>query len=202
MGNRTPRFRHASRLLAAGLCAASVHIAAAHTAFAQAEPPKAQLCASCHGASGISTMPEVPSLAGQPAYSLVVQLILFHSNQRRSPRMTPVAALLSDADMQALGAYFSKLPPPTPAGKTAAPDAAEGQQLVDANHCASCHLDSFAGQNQIPRLAGQREDYLLKAMRDFRDGRRSGLDGTMTEVLHDLSDADLAILARYLSQVP
>jgi cytochrome c553 len=146
-------------------------------------------------------MPEVPSLAGQPAYYVVLQLVLFHSNQRQSARMTPVAALLSDADMKALGAYFSQLPAPTPAGKTAGPDAAEGERLVDANHCASCHLGSFAGQNQMPRLAGQREDYLLKAMRDFRDGERSGLDGTMTEVLHGLSDADLANLARYLSQL-
>jgi cytochrome c553 len=114
--------------------------------------------------------------------------------------MTPVAAALSDADMQALGAYFSKLPPPAPAGKSTS-DATNGTGLVEANHCASCHLGNFAGQNQIPRLAGQREDYLLKAMRDFRDGQRSGLDGTMTEVLRGLSDADLASLARYLSQL-
>jgi cytochrome c553 len=146
-------------------------------------------------------MPEVPSLAGQPAYYLVLQLILFHSNQRQSPRMTPVAAVLSDADMQALGAYFSKLSPPTPAGKAGGPAPTEGQRLAEANHCASCHMDGFAGQNQIPRLAGQREDYLLKAMREFRDGQRSGLDGTMTEVLHGLSDADLANFARYLSQL-
>jgi cytochrome c553 len=201
MGSRSPRFRYAFRLLAVGLCAVAAQMAGSQTAFAQAEPSKAQLCSSCHGAGGVSTMPEVPSLAGQPAYYLVLQMILFHSNQRQSPRMTPIAALLTDADMQALGAYFSKLSPPTPAGNPNGPDAAQGQRLADANHCASCHLDGFAGQNQMPRLAGQREDYLLKAMREFRDAQRSGLDGTMTEVLHGLSDADLATLARYLAQV-
>ena len=195
MRARMHRSRYAALLLTTVACTVSVP-----AALAQSAPPQTPLCASCHGANGISTLPETPSLAGQPASYLTLQLILFHGNQRRSPRMAPVAAVLSDADMKALGDYFSKLP--APAGRPDADDIADGRRLVDANHCASCHLDTFAGQNQMPRLADQREDYLLKAMRDFRDGRRSGLDGTMTEVLHGFSDGDLTTLAHYLSELP
>ena len=147
-------------------------------------------------------MTEVPSLAGQPAYYLTLQLTLFRDQQRQSAPMSPIAAALSDSDVEQLSAYFAALRPVVPQGGGQDNGrAGEGERLAQANHCASCHLARYAGQNQMPRLAGQREDYLLKAMKDYRDGKRSGFDGTMTEVLHGLSDRDLAALARYLSQL-
>jgi cytochrome c553 len=60
---------------------------------------------------------------------------------------------------------------------------------------------NWAREEQVPRLASQRSDYFVKAMRDFRDGKRSGLDGTMTEVLHGVSERDLPSLAQYLWQL-
>src|SRR6266404_995746 len=132
---------------------------------------QAESCAACHGPGGHSSMTEVPSLAGQPAYYLTLQLTLFRDEQRQSARMSPIAAALSDSDVRQLSAYFAALPPAEPAD----------------------------GQDQMPRLAGQRDDYLLKAMKDYRVGKRAGFDGTMTEVLHGLPDRDLAALAHYLS---
>ena len=162
---------------------------------------QAETCAACHGPGGHSSMTEVPSLAGQPAYYLSLQLTLFRDKQRQSARMSLIAAALSDSDVEQLSAYFAALPPAEPLAGQDNSGAAEGERLAQANHCASCHLATYAGQNQMPRLAGQREDYLLKAMKDFRDGKRPGFDGTMTEVLHGLPDRDLAALAHYLSQL-
>src|SRR5258708_10187230 len=162
---------------------------------------QAESCAACHGPGGHSSMTEVPSLAGQPAYYLTLQLTLFRDKQRQSARMSPIAAALSDSDLEQLGAYFAALPPAEPLAGQDSSRTGEGERLAQANHCASCHLATYAGQNQMARLAGQREDYLLKAMKDYRDGKRPGFDGTMTEVLHDLPDRDLAALAHYLSQL-
>jgi len=168
---------------------------------ADSVPEMAGSCGACHGPAGRSSMTEVPSLAGQPAYYLTLQLTLFRDQQRQSARMSPIAAALSDSDVRQLSAYFAALPPAEPADGQDKAQAGEGERLAQVNHCASCHLATFAGQNQMPRLAGQREDYLLKAMKDYRDDSRPGFDGTMTEVLHGLPDRDLAALAHYLSQL-
>jgi cytochrome c553 len=168
---------------------------------ADAVPETAGNCGACHGPAGRSSMTEVPSLAGQPAFYLTMQLTLFRDQQRQSARMSPIAAVLSDSEVRQLSAYFAALPPAEPPGGQDNARAGEGERLIQVNHCASCHLATYTGQNQMPRLAGQREDYLLKAMKDYRDGNRSGFDGTMTEVLRGLPDRDLAALAHYLSQL-
>jgi len=168
---------------------------------ADSVPEMAGTCGACHGPAGRSSMTEVPSLAGQPTYYLTLQLTLFRDQQRQSARMSPIAAALSDSDVQELSAFFAALPPAGPLDGQDTSASGEGERLAKSNHCASCHLATYAGQNQMPRLAGQREDYLLKAMKDYRDGTRSGFDGTMTEVLHGLADGDLVALAHYLSQL-
>jgi cytochrome c553 len=63
--------------------------------------------------------------------------------------------------------------------------------------CTSCHLPTLAGQEQMPRLAKQRVDYMIHAMKEFRDNKRSGADTTMTAIVFGVSDADLAALAHY-----
>jgi cytochrome c553 len=173
--------------------------AVALAADAAAGRHTALVCAACHGADGNSTTPLVPSLAAQPVDYTTLQLILFREKQRESAQMAPFAAGVSDTRAEDLATWFAGLaltPPASPPDETRA---ADGTRLAEANHCASCHLASYAGQNQIPRLAGQREDYLFKAMRDYRDGQRAGFDGTMTEVLHGMSDRDMLSLAHYLS---
>jgi cytochrome c553 len=162
---------------------------------------KAGTCAACHGPGGHSSMTEVPTLAGQPAYYIKLQLNLFRDKQRASARMSPIAESLSDSEVEQLSAYFAALPPSqAPHGQDN--DRGKGELLAQAGHCASCHLETDAGQNQTPRLAGQREDYLVKAMKDYRDGKRSRFDGTMTEVLRGFSDQDLVDLAHYFSRLP
>jgi len=59
----------------------------------------------------------------------------------------------------------------------------------------------FSGRNQMPRLANQREDYLLKAMREYKTSARIGYAGAVTVELRDLCDADLDALAHFLAHV-
>ncbi len=61
------------------------------------------------------------------------------------------------------------------------------------------HLGSFAGQNQVPRINAQREDFLAATLRAYRDGERRGTDTQMNAAVHGLSDADLDALAHYVS---
>ena len=75
--------------------------------------------------------------------------------------------------------------------------AQRGAELAPKLRCASCHRPDFSGQDQMPRIAAQRIDYLIHAMKEFRDDKRTGADTAMTAVVVGVPDADLAALAHY-----
>ncbi len=77
-------------------------------AFAK-EPAKLAVCAACHGKNGMGTQPKYPHLAGQQKVYMVTQLKAFKAGERKNPEMQPMAAMLSDADMEELSAYYSGL---------------------------------------------------------------------------------------------
>jgi cytochrome c553 len=162
---------------------------------------RVQLCAACHGADGNSVDPKVPSIAGQPKLFLETQLVLFREELRKSDLMLPVVKGLKDPQLIALAEHFSKLP--AKGMESGAPDPAlmkTGQERAKALRCGICHLSDFSGQNQVPRLAGQREAYLEAEMRAYRDGKRSGGDTIMAAALYGVGDADLKALAHFLSR--
>ena len=160
-----------------------------------------QLCAACHGEDGNSTNPQVPSIAGQPKLFIENQLILFREELRRSEQMLPVVKGLKDAEVIKLAEHFSKRPAKvmetSPVEKALAQ---RGSARAKELRCGICHLADFSGQNQIPRLAGQRESYLEAEMRAYRDGKRSGGDTIMAATLYGVSDADIKALAHFLSR--
>lgn len=84
--------------------------AAAHAADPEAGKALSGTCVACHGANGISNNPLWPNLAGQKDQYLVKQLKAFKSGDRKDPLMSPMAAPLSDADIENLSAYYSSLP--------------------------------------------------------------------------------------------
>ena len=113
--------------------------------------------------------------------------------------MSPFAANLTDADMGDLAAYYqAQAPRPRPATLDPA-RVAEGQKLADQHHCSSCHRPGFVGQQQVPRLAGQDFDYLLKLLRGFKARTASDLDGTMTMAAQPLRDEDVLNLVHYIA---
>jgi cytochrome c553 len=185
--------------------AAALALAAAAPAFAQAPAQRAAACFACHGANGQSQLPLTPSLGGQPAFFVTAQLFLFRDGRRGEapPAMYEAAKPLSNDDLRAFGELIARLPPPPPPAR--APDAARfarGRTLAQREHCLVCHNPDLSGGQQTPRLANQREDYLLKALRDYKRGVRIGYGPAMATVLTGLADADLVDLAHFLAYFP
>jgi cytochrome c553 len=199
----TPRGRRA--LAAAGLAAAAVAFpAAAQDAAKGAALAAERGCGACHGERGIAAQAPMPSLAGQPAEFTVLQMILFRERLRDAPPMPDIAQGLEDDQLEDLAAFFAALPP-GPAEDRGAPDGAvvaRGQALSQRMNCGVCHLPDYRGREQIPRLASQREDYLLRTLREYRDNKRVGTDTSMNAVVYAVPDADLSALAHYLAHVP
>jgi cytochrome c553 len=184
--------RRAAWWLWAALCAGG----------ALAQQPGAErlaVCGGCHGANGQSAIAGTPSLAGQPKVFIENQLVIIREGLRDVPVMKPFVAGMGDAEINALAAHYAALPPKAP-GNAPQPDKAKGgagiaQRLL----CGSCHLPDYAGQQQVPRLAGQDEAYLLAAMKQFRDNPGPGRDTIMAATLRGLSDDELAQLAHHLA---
>jgi len=166
---------------------------------AEEVPQKAQACIVCHGPDGNSADPAMPSLAGQPAQSISMQLFLFRQGDRKDPQMSPMAASLSNPDMNELAAYFARQRPAAPSHKTAQENAAAGRRLAEQYHCVQCHGPALLGLQHIPRLAGQQFAYLRTQLRGFKAKTRADFDGNMTSAAELLSDTDIEILADYLS---
>jgi cytochrome c553 len=171
----------------------------------------ATVCAACHGSEGRSELPQVPSLAGQHSFYVVTQLFLFRDGRRNdhpmAAAMTAMAKGMSDGDLRGYSEAIARLPAAalSAASTTAsAPprDAARferGRQLATAHRCSSCHGADLAGGGQVPRLAGQREDYLQIALKGFQDGTRLGYTPAMNEALSGLTPQDLDDLAYYMA---
>ena len=180
------------------LLAGAAPVRAADSAAGKA---MAEVCAGCHGADGISQTPLVPSLAGQPDEFVQWQLVYFRSGVRKSDVMNPIAEALTNEDIRAIGAYYGSLPPPAPASAAATDTVAQiGEKLAARHRCRSCHSDDFTGFRAAARLAGQREDVLLKALRDFKSGVRVGSGvASMADVTFELRDDDMQALAHFMS---
>jgi cytochrome c553 len=166
---------------------------------AQSLAERLETCAGCHGADGRSALPETPSLAGQPADYLTVQLFLFRENLRSGTVMTPFAQGLSDAELQQLSEHYAALGPPPPQDDPDPQAYALGAALATEHRCGSCHLGDFSGQGQVPRLAGQREDYLAKALGEYKSGDRPGYEPAMAEVMAPIPASEMADLAHFLA---
>jgi cytochrome c553 len=163
---------------------------------------RAELCTGCHGESGISQTENIPSLAGQPDQFIQWQLVFFRSGTRKSEQMQPIVEAINNEDIRNLGAYFASLAPPK-APPDDNPDLSQkGAQAAAGRRCASCHTDSYAGTKAVARIAGQREEYLLKALHDYKSGVRSGGGmAAMADVAYPLSEEEITALAYYLAHL-
>ena len=166
---------------------------------AQDAPPKAALCQACHGPGGNSQLPLVPVLAGQTARYTYLQLRDFQEGRRSNEQMNPMVANLSRDEMRELADYFSRQKGTAQPFEADAGKAKLGKLKADETLCTMCHLGGFSGQNEIPRVAGQRFDYVLKQLADFKARRRTNDAGSMTSVANTLSDIDIDHLAHYLA---
>ncbi len=184
------------RLPAFGLAAA---ISCGAAALAQDMPiaERIEQCGACHGEDGNSRIEKIPSLAGQPEFFIANQLILMREGVRRIEAMEPFVKDLTDPDIQALASHYAGLEAKRSEEAVDAALAKRGEAIAATRHCASCHRPDLSGQDQMPRVAKQRIDYMIEALKSYRDNTRSGADTAMSAAVYGLGDADLEALAHY-----
>ena len=185
-----------------GLGLLTATVIPARAADVAAGKEKAEMCVGCHGDNGISQMENIPSLAGQPDQFIQWQLVFFRAGTRKNEQMQPIVEQLNNDDIRNLGAYFSSLTPPK-GPKDEDPDLSEkGKQAAAGRRCASCHTDTYAGTKAVARIAGQREEYLVKALHDYKSSARAGgAMAVMADVAYPLSDEEITALAHYLAHL-
>jgi cytochrome c553 len=170
---------------------------------------RAAPCLACHGETGLSENPQVPSLGGQPAPYLLIQLYMFREKQRASPAkkddpmiqvMTEMTTRFTDDDLRNFSDFVAKLPAPKPPADAGDADRMQrAAALITQNRCNSCHNLDLAGRDNVPHIANQREDYLVRTMREYKSNDRRGYDGAMAEVLVPVNDQQILDLAYYIS---
>jgi cytochrome c553 len=166
---------------------------------AQSIEEKTQICAKCHGADGKPVDKTIPTIWGQQAGYIYIELRDFKRGDRKSDIMQPIASSLERQDMLDIADYFSKKPWPDLGQPRAPKDVST--RAVNANQsigCTGCHLDHFQGDGTVPRLAGMGRDYLAKQMADFRSRARGNNPG-MSDLMIATPPDDLAALAEYLA---
>ncbi len=168
---------------------------------AQAGARKAEPCLACHGPGGNSPSGQFPILAGQTARYIYLQLKDFKEGRRTEPTMMPFLENLTREDMLDLAAFFAAQKPRPNGFKVDAAKAAKGKAKAAETLCTMCHQGGFLGQNEIPRVAGQHYEYIVKQLKDFKTARRTNDAGNMASVSKTLSDDDIEALANYLADL-
>lgn len=140
---------------------------------------KAAVCSACHGPNGNSANPEWPRLAGQNAVYIAEQLRLFRSGVRDNPVMKPLAATLSDQDIDDLAVYYEAQ---TPTGLEADPSYWKGGEALylsgdrkrEVPACVACHGPVGRGNLAAgyPALRAQQSVYVVKQLNDYANGTR------------------------------
>ena len=172
---------------------------------AAAGAAKSAVCGACHGATGNSTNPEWPNLAGQHESYIAAQLALFKQGVRDNILMMPNTSALSDQDMLDLGAHFEQQ---TPAGLEADPSNYKIGEILyrggDAERglpaCIACHGPRGKGNGpaRYPALRAQHAVYAYNQLKAYAEGRRrtSGND-IMQVIASRLTDEEMRALASY-----
>jgi cytochrome c553 len=187
-------------LIAAAWLAGALPVLAADLPEKLAE--KLAPCLACHGVEGQSVLENVPSLGAQTAPYALIQLFMFREKMRVAEPMTEAAQGLSDGDLQAIADALAVQPPPKPPDDPGDPTRLErARALTEQHRCNFCHRPDYSGQQSVPRLADQREDYLLKTLREYKSGARRAYEPIMVEVLQPIDDSELIEFSYYLSHL-
>lgn len=204
MATRHRTLRHGLiRWIGMAILAVSPGLAAAQSTSVAAVIARNQ-CAVCHGEQGESTNAQFPQLAGQNAQYLRKQLEDFRSGARKYEAMNAIARELTDAQIQALGAYYEvQKPAQHPSDDVLL--AGVGRYIYERGNiytkvpaCVSCHSASGQGNARLPRLSGQHPQYVENQLRRFHAKERRNDSGAMTFVTEGLSELELRAVAAYV----
>lgn len=180
---------------------AALFISAAHAQAPAQAPASTSSCAACHGPDGNSAIAGTPSIAGQPRIFLENYLVMTREGVRGSPVMQALFKGVPDKDIVALAKHFAAMKAKTVADPVDKKLFDKGKDIAGKNRCASCHEKSYQGREQMPRLAGQREEFLAEVMLQYRQNRRPGGDTMMAAALYGIPEADFKALAHYFSRL-
>lgn len=162
---------------------------------------RALFCSYCHGETGNSKRSHIPNLAGQNPLYLFTAFEKFANGQRIDFVMSKLATNLTQEDRVNLAVYFSQ----QPVNKVVVPAVDEDLRRRGAalfrNTCTGCHGQQALGMENTPRLAGQPEDYLSKALMRFRENDPSRAGSVMMSVAALLSEDDIKAVSAYLSRL-
>ena len=195
-----PAFAQAKKA-AAGTSTASAAATASAAIYAERF---SAVCAACHGANGRSDMPGPPVLAGQHSLYVITQLFLFREGRRNNEAMIALAKSMKDADLRGFSDFIGTLPPVPAPAPAAPPDAArmsKAQALAKEYKCLFCHGTDLAGGQGVPRIGGQKEEYVIATLKGFKSGDRPGYTRAMSEALSQVPVADLDLLAYYVANL-
>lgn len=198
---------------AAALCGVAVSVQAANIGDPAAGEAKAGLCGGCHGFDGNSEDATYPRLAGQYAGYIFKQIKDFQSGHRaNNDTMAGMAAMVgSDEDAKDIGAFFAEQ---KMKGSLTKPDQdllAQGEKLFRQGNpttgvygCINCHGEKGKGRSEnvsvFPVIGGQHRDYLIKQLKEFREGKRENDPaGMMSGIAENLTDKEIEAVAEYLS---
>jgi len=154
---------------------------------------KLLVCNTCHGENGIPRNAATPIIWGLQENYLVKQLHDFQSGNRDNEVMTWMATALSEAELAPAAAYFAKKNWPA---RSAGAASTSPPAVVAV--CQACHQQNLAGGLPAPRLAGQRYEYLVEAMRRYAEGERTN-NADMARIMEALPPAEREAMARYIS---
>jgi cytochrome c553 len=205
-------------LLAAGMavasaCADAVGPSSAPSPTTPAPTLAKEVCATCHGATGTTTVANVPNLAAQQQDYLVKQLKEFKTHSRSDPRgaanMWPVAHTLTDKQIDGLARHYAAQKPELQPVEGKPGQIAVGKYIstggglaVGVPPCSGCHGPDGAGKTIYPRLAGQHMDYLVKQLTILQTTNQRPEDPVMKSVTHDLTPESITNVAAYYQALP
>ncbi|MBZ2169426.1 MULTISPECIES: c-type cytochrome [Marinobacter] len=159
---------------------------------------RAQLCGYCHGRDGNSVRNHIPNLASQNPEYLLKQFHLFATGERESYVMEQVGRMLTADEMVNLSLFFASQPV---TAQTAVSASKLGREKYQ-NFCFACHGEQGEGNRDMPRLAGQKKEFLIKALTDFKQGKSARANSPMVKIMRAVDSGDIEPLADYIAAMP
>jgi cytochrome c553 len=155
------------------------------------------LCGYCHGKDGNSVKEYIPNLAAQNPEYLLKQFQLFASGERKSYVMEQISKNLNVSEMVDLAVFFAdnKVQP-----QTHIQASTQGMERYQT-FCFACHGDDGKGNKDLPRLAGQKKVFLVKALSDFKQGKAARASSPMVRIMKAIDTADIEPLADYIASM-
>jgi len=164
----------------------------------EAGKERSMLCGYCHGKDGNSVKPDIPNLAGQNTEYLLKQFELFATGERKSYVMQQLAKSLSNEEKINMTLFFS--------AQTVRPQegivtSEKGKARYDSL-CVACHGEDGRGNHELPRLAGQKKEFLMMTLSNFKKGKAARASSPMVNIMKVVDEHEIEPLADYIATMP